>query len=85
MKDMLSKEHYCYKTHILLIKSSAYSLIWTTPPFLQENLDPPSTIFQKSQPPKGVHTMPFPTISSTSGHILQNILWAHTASLLYSL
>ena len=24
MKDLLSKEHYCYKIHILVIKSSAY-------------------------------------------------------------
>ena len=29
MKDLLSKEQYCYKTHILLMKSSA-----------SKNLDP---------------------------------------------
>ena len=46
MEDLLSKEHYCYKIHALLMKSSAYPTsidnppIWTTPPFLQENLDP---------------------------------------------
>ena len=48
MKDLLSKEHYCYKIHTLLMKSSAYLLFYRHlspdmgyPPFLQENLDPP--------------------------------------------
>ena len=53
MKDLLSKEDYCYKIHTLM-KSSAYPIlsinnspIWTIdyPPEL-----PSSTIFQKSQP-----------------------------------
>ena len=56
MEDFLSKEHYCYKIHTLLMKSSALNQL----PFMdylpstvfQENLDPPcSTIFEKSQPP----------------------------------
>ena len=52
MKDLLSKEHYCYKTHTLLdLKKAVITppLYWhTSPPpymdyspFLQENLDPP--------------------------------------------
>ena len=62
MKDLLSKEYYCYKIHTLLMKSSAYLLfysyprIWATSPhFYKKN----TMIFQKSQPPinKGVHTM----------------------------
>ena len=69
MKDLLSKEHYCYKMHALALKRSAYSPsidntpIMEYPPILQENLDPPppSMIFQKFQPPiikgEGVHTM----------------------------
>ena len=62
---MLSEEQFCYKIHISLTKSSAsidnplYGL--PRPQFLQENLDPPSTIFEKSQPPLpiniGGHTM----------------------------
>ena len=35
MKDMLSKEHYSYKIHTLLMKSSAYTPLL----FLQKNLD----------------------------------------------
>ena len=47
----LSKEHYyCYKTHTSLMESTVLSHIWITLPFLQENLDPPSMIFQKSPP-----------------------------------
>ena len=67
MKDLLSKEHYYYKIHTVLMKSSSYLLFYGQPPcmgytpsFLQENLDPPpSLIFEKSQPPinKGVHTL----------------------------
>ena len=49
MKDLLSKEHYCYEIHTSLMKSSAYLLFYRHPlsidmgypPFLQENLDPP--------------------------------------------
>ena len=47
MKDLLSKEHYCYKMHALALKRSAYSPsidntpIMEYPPILQENLDPP--------------------------------------------
>ena len=62
MKDLLSKEHYCYKIHTLLLKSSAYPLspIWTIP-ILKENLEPHlSMIFQNLKPHKNkgwVHTM----------------------------
>ena len=59
MKDLLSKEHYCYKIHILLLKSSAYLLFYRHPPplplrymgyplILQENLDPPLLRFLKN-------------------------------------
>ena len=58
MKELLSKEHHCYKIHTLLMKSSAYlppfyrqPAIWTTPPFLKENLDPPFHDFSKIQSP----------------------------------
>ena len=59
MKDLLSKEHYCYKIHTILMKSSAYLLfyrqpyppIWARSSFLQENFNRPPMIFQKSQQP----------------------------------
>ena len=46
MKDLLSKEQYCYKIHTLFTKSSASPLsidnpLCELPPFLRENLDPP--------------------------------------------
>ena len=58
MKDLLSKRHYCYKTHTLLMKSSAYRpapfyeqpnnpSIWTTPHFTRKLISP-SLIFQKA-------------------------------------
>lgn len=55
MKDLLSKEHCCYKTHV---KSNAYlpppsidnPLYMDYPPFLKENLEPTFYDFQKSQP-----------------------------------
>ena len=58
MKDLLGKEPYCYKIHILLMKSSAYPTSIENFPymvygllFLQENLYPPSIFFFfKSQP-----------------------------------
>ena len=28
MKDLLSKQHYCYKTHTSLMKTSAYLLFY---------------------------------------------------------
>ena len=67
MKDLLSKEHYCYQIHTLLMKISAYPPplllcrqppYMDYPPFLQEHLDP-SIIFQKFQPPvnKGEFTL----------------------------
>ena len=67
MKDLLSKEHYCYKTQTLLMKSNGYLLFYRqphymgyTPNYYKKILIPPSMIFQKSQPPltinKGVHT-----------------------------
>ena len=46
MNNLLSKEHYCYKVHTLLMKSIAYPLppfyrqppyMDSPPPFLQEN------------------------------------------------
>ena len=56
MKYLLSKKHYCYKTHTLLMQSSAYpspsinNHLYGLTPFLQENLDPsPPMIFQKSR------------------------------------
>ena len=62
---MLSEEQYCYKIYTSLAKRSASidNPLYGLPhiEFLQENLDPPSTIFQKSQPPLliniGDHTM----------------------------
>ena len=45
MKDLLSKEHYFYVIHNLLMKSSTYPSTYIDnpcidyPPFLQENLD----------------------------------------------
>ena len=52
MKDLLSKEQYYCEIHTLLMKSSAYSPIWTPPRFLPENLDPPTSMtFQKFQCP----------------------------------
>ena len=61
MKDLLSKDHYCSEIHTLGIKKRTYPPhpsphspkpppIWIPPQFLKENLDPPSRIFQKSQP-----------------------------------
>ena len=50
MKDLLSKERYCYKIPTSLTKSSAYPILQTTILFLQENFDsPPPMISQKSQ------------------------------------
>ena len=71
MKNLLSKKHYCYKTHTLLMQSSAYpspsinNHLYGLTPFLQENLDPsPPMIFQKSRIRRsggrcggGVHTI----------------------------
>ena len=34
MKDLLSKEHYCYKLHTLLMKNSAYPLFYSQPPYM---------------------------------------------------
>ena len=52
MKDLLGKEPYCYKIHILLMKSTAYPTSIENSPymvygilFLQENLYPPSIFF----------------------------------------
>ena len=56
MEDLLNKEHYYYKIHRLLMKSSAYPAsidnlaMWTTPYFYKKTLILPSMIFQKSQP-----------------------------------
>ena len=56
MKDFLSKEHYCYKIHTPLMKTSAYLLfyrqlippaphlymaMWATPYFYKKMLIPP--------------------------------------------
>ena len=57
MKDLPSKEHYCNKIYRLFMKSSSYPPSIDNPPIsanlpnLQENLDPPSMIFQKCKPP----------------------------------
>ena len=63
MKDLRSKEHYCYKIHILLMKTSAYLLfdrqlmppaphpymaIWATPYFYKRILIPPKNLFYKN-------------------------------------
>ena len=32
MKDLLSKEHYCFEIHTLLMKSTAYPLQKSQPP-----------------------------------------------------
>ena len=67
MKDLLSKEHHCYEINALLMKcavltpsSTDTSSLYGLTPFLQENLDSPSTIFKKSQTPinKGRFTPP---------------------------
>ena len=55
MKDKLSKEHYCLKTHTLLMESSAYlpSIYihhMDYPSFLQKNLDLPFYDFSKTPP-----------------------------------
>ena len=62
MKNLLSKEHYCYKIYTLLMKSSAYHPPYmANPHFYMKILIPPYMILtQKSQPPinkAGVHTM----------------------------
>ena len=55
MKDFPSKEHYCYKIHVLLMKSSAYHVSVDTltyigyPHFYRKILISPSMIFLKSQ------------------------------------
>ena len=61
MKDLLSKEHYCYKIHTLLMKSSTYLLFYRHSntlhpymgylPFLPENLDPTFYDFLKIPSP----------------------------------
>ena len=55
MKDLPSKEHYCYKIHTLLMKSNAYLLFYKqptymgyTPHFYKKILILDSMIFQKS-------------------------------------
>ena len=56
---MLSKQHYCYKIHTLLMKGSDYPPPPSIDnphymdyfPFLQENVIPPFMISQKSQSP----------------------------------
>ena len=59
MKDLLIKEHYCYKIHTLLMKSKAYPSFYrqlppppymgyNSPTFTKKNLNTPSMIFQKS-------------------------------------
>ena len=57
MKDLLSKEHYCYEIHTSLMKSSAYLFsidthppIWATLHFYKKILIPPSVIFKKFKP-----------------------------------
>ena len=52
MKDLLSKEHYCYNINTLLMKSSARSI---PPPFYRQPLPPPFHEFSKIL--RAVHTM----------------------------
>ena len=53
MKNLLSKEHNCYKIHTLLMKSSAYPLsmdnppIWANPHFYKKSLIPHSYDFSE--------------------------------------
>ena len=48
MKDLLSKEHCCYKIYTLIVRSAYPPPFydrpprWITPSFLQENLEPTS-------------------------------------------
>ena len=42
MKDLLSKEHYCYKIHTFLIKNSAYPPFYRQPSYIEY----PTPIFQ---------------------------------------
>ena len=57
MQGLLSKEHYCYKTHKSLMESSASPAsldnpLYGLPSILQEKiLISPSVTFQKSQRP----------------------------------
>ena len=57
MKDLISKVHDCYKIHTLLRTGNFYPSSIDNPlygylPFLQENLEPLSSmVFQKSQSP----------------------------------
>ena len=49
MKDLLSKQHYCYKTHTSLMKTSAYLLFYrqlNPPPLLH-----PTSIWLYGLPP----------------------------------
>ena len=55
MKDLLSKEHYCYKIHTSLSKSTGYPAcykqpLYGLPPFLQENPDSPFLFFKNVNP-----------------------------------
>ena len=72
LQDLLSKEHYCYKVHTLLMKNWLPTLLYPYMdyiPFLKENLasPSPSVIFQKSQLP--------PPISQ--GALWGITLWVH--------
>ena len=56
MKDLLSKEQYCYEIHKSIVKTSAYHLFYRHPspymgyaPFLQENLDPQNAPMSKGE------------------------------------
>ena len=61
MKDLLNKEHYCYKIHTLLTKSGVYSppsvenpspsLYGLPPTILPGNCDPPFYDFSKISNP----------------------------------
>ena len=61
MKDLLSKEHYCYKIHVLLMTNTAYPsyirhLLYGLPPpspppnFYNKILCPSSVILQNLNP-----------------------------------
>ena len=52
MKDFLSNEHYCYKTHTLLMRTNASSLSFNSqPPYIEYPAPPPSPILQGNLDP----------------------------------
>ena len=49
MKDLLIKEHYCYRSHTLLMKSKAYPFCVVAPsPYMGYRPSQPPTFLKKS-------------------------------------